>query len=238
MMRGTLVGRAMLGWGQRLGVMLVSLGWGTLAVGQEQSVRPGINDDFMQADPSSYVERFEKEGREVYDQRMAIMQASGVEPGMVVADVGAGTGLFTRLFARQVGTAGRVYAVDIAPNFVYPLVRDCRQTGYENVIGVICDERSSTLPPESVDFVYICDTYHHFEYPYDTMKSIHAALKAGGRLMVLDFVREEGVSSDWILNHVRAGRGVFQAEIEQAGFELVEEVDFLKDNYGLIFRKR
>ena len=70
------------------------------------------------------------------------------------------------------------------------------------------------------------------------MADARAALKAGGRLMVLDFVREEGVSSDWILNHVRAGRGVFQAEIEQAGFELVEEVDFLKDNYGLIFRKR
>lgn len=225
-------------WAARWACLLGVLGSASVVSGQEQSVRPGINDDFMKADPASYVERFEKEGREVYDQRMVIVQASGVQPGMVVADVGAGTGLFTRLFARQVGPAGRVYAVDIAPNFVYQLVRDCRQTGFDNVIGVICDERSSTLPPASVDLVYICDTYHHFEYPYDTMKSIHAALKPGGRLMVLDFVREEGVSTEWILNHVRAGRGVFQAEIEAAGFELIEEVDFLKDNYGLIFRKK
>jgi predicted methyltransferase len=209
-----------------------------VAVAQEQSVRPGINADFLNADASSYVERFEKEGREVYDQRNVIVAASGVKPGMVVADVGAGTGLFTRLFARQVGGEGRVYAVDIAPNFVYQLIKDCRQQGFDNVIGIICDDRSSTLPPNSVDLIYICDTYHHFEFPYSTLESLHTALRDGGRLMVIDFEREVGVSSDWVLNHVRAGKGVFREEIEKAGFELIEEVDFLKDNYGLIFRKR
>ncbi|MBL8890742.1 MAG: methyltransferase domain-containing protein [Planctomycetaceae bacterium] len=201
-------------------------------------MRPGINDDFMTGDPSKYVERFEKEGREVFDQRHVIVEASGIKPGMVVADVGAGTGLFTRLFARQVGGEGRVYAVDIAPQFVYQLIRDGRQQGFDNIIGVICDPRSSTLPPNSVDLVFVCDTYHHFEFPYATLASIHTALRDGGRMMVVDFEREEGSSSEWVLNHVRAGKSVFRAEIEQAGFELVEEVDFLKDNYGLIFRKR
>ncbi len=205
---------------------------------QEQSVRPGINDSFMTADPASYVERFEKEGREVFDQRHTIVAASGVQPGMVVADIGAGTGLFTRLFARQVGGQGRVFAVDIAPNFVYQLVKECRATGFDNVVGVICDERSCLLPPNSIDLVYICDTYHHFEFPYATLESIHQALREGGRMMVVDFEREEGVSSDWILNHVRAGKAVFRKEIEDAGFELVEEIDFLQENYGLIFKKR
>lgn len=214
------------------------LAYSSVGMAQEQSVRPGINDDFMTGDPSKYVERFEKEGREVFDQRNLIVSASGVKPGMVVADVGAGTGLFTRLFARQVGGEGRVYAVDIAPQFVYQLVRDSRQQGFDNIIGVICDPRSSTLPPNSVDLVFVCDTYHHFEFPYATLDSIHAALRDGGRVMVVDFEREEGQSSQWVLNHVRAGKSVFRAEIEQAGFELVEEVDFLKDNYGMIFRKR
>jgi len=205
--------------------------------GQEESVRPGINDAFLDADPASYVERFEKEGREVYDQRHVIVQVSGVRPGMVVADIGAGTGLFTRLFSRQVGAEGRVFAVDIAPNFVYQLVRDSRRQGIENIVGVICDERSCHLPPNSVDLVFICDTYHHFEFPYATLESIHQALRDDGRLMVVDFQREEGISSEWILNHVRAGRAVFQSEIEEAGFQLVEETDFLRENYGLIFRK-
>jgi SAM-dependent methyltransferase len=142
------------------------------------------------------------------------------------------------LFARQVGGEGRVFAVDIAPNFVYQLVKDCRRTGFDNVVGVICDDRHCRLPPNSVDLVFICDTYHHFEFPYATLDSIHQSLRDGGRMMVVDFVREEGVSSEWILNHVRAGRSVFQAEIERAGFELIEEVDFLKENYGLVFRKR
>jgi len=216
-----------------LGILVPVVG-----VAQEQSVRPGINDDFLNANPASYVERFEKEGREVYDQRNVIVDALGLKPGMVVADVGAGTGLFTRLIARQIGAEGRVYAVDISPNFIYELVRDCRRQGFDNVIGVICNDRQSTLPPNSVDLVYICDTYHHFEYPYSTMESIHAALREGGRVVVVDFEREEGVSSDWIMNHVRAGKSVFREEIEKAGFELVEEVDFLKDNYGLVFKKR
>ncbi|MDP1559957.1 MAG: methyltransferase domain-containing protein [Pirellulaceae bacterium] len=217
---------------------LIWLSLTAVTLAQEESVRPGINDDFLNADPARYVERFEKEGREVYDQRNVIVAALDLKPGMVVADVGAGTGLFTRLIARQVGAEGRVYAVDIAPNFVYELVRDCRRQGFDNVIGVICDARQSTLPPNSVDLVYICDTYHHFEFPYSTLESIHTALREGGRMVVVDFEREEGVSSDWILNHVRAGKSVFRTEIEKAGFELVEEVDFLKDNYGLIFRKR
>ncbi len=224
-------------WGN-IGVALLVLGLATSGLAQEQSVRPGINDDFLQGDPASYVERFEKEGREVFDQRNVIVEASGVKPGMVVADVGAGTGLFSRLFARQVGVEGRVYAVDIAPNFVYQLVRDSRHQGFDNLIGVICDSRSSTLPPNSVDLVFVCDTYHHFEFPYSTLDSIHTALRPGGRMMVIDFEREEGVSTDWILNHVRAGKSVFRAEIEKAGFRLVEEVDFLKDNYGLIFEKQ
>lgn len=205
--------------------------------GQEQSVKPGINDSFINADPSSYVERFESEGREVYDQRNLIVAASGVKPGMVVADIGSGTGLFTRLFARQVGGEGRVFAVDIAPKFVYELVKDCRRQGFDNVVGVISEDKSCCLPPNSVDLVYICDTYHHFEFPFATMDSVFAAMKSGGRLMVVDFVREEGVSSEWILNHVRAGKSVFRSEIEKAGFEFVEEIDFLKENYGLIFRK-
>lgn len=221
------------------GVMLIlcSLVMSAPSAGQEQSVKPGINDSFINADPSSYVERFESEGREVYDQRNVIVASSGVKPGMVVADIGSGTGLFTRLFARQVGGEGRVFAVDIAPKFVYELVKDCRRQGFDNVVGVISEDKSCCLPPNSVDLVYICDAYHHFEFPYATMDSVFAAMKSGGRLMVVDFVREEGVSSEWILNHVRAGKSVFRSEIEKAGFEFVEEIDFLKENYGLIFRK-
>lgn len=209
-----------------------------LTVAQDESVNPGINDSFQNPDPKSFVERFEREGREVYDNREAIVEKLGLEPGMVVADVGAGTGLFTRLIAPKVGAEGKVYAVDIAKTFVDHTVMGCHARGMKQVEGIVCAPDDAKLPEQSIDVVFICDTYHHFEFPIKTMQSILRALKPGGRVVLLDFERIEGVSSEWILGHVRAGKEVFRAEVEQAGFELVEELDLFEENYFLTFRKK
>lgn len=207
------------------------------AFAQDSSVNPGINDSFRDPNVSQYVERFEVEGREVYDLRDDIVKTTGVKEGSVIADIGAGTGLFTRLFSEKVGAEGRVYAVDIAHSFVNRIVRQAREDNVQNIIGVICDDRSCQLPPNSIDAAYICDTYHHFEFPQKTLATIHSALRPDGKLIVVDFQRIEGKSSPWIISHVRAGKEVFQSEIEEAGFRLVEEPKLLKDNYLLIFQK-
>lgn len=212
--------------------------FGSSGFGQDESVNPGINDSFLDPDPKSFVERFEKEGREVYDNREEIVEKLELKPGMTVADVGAGTGLFTRLMAPKVGKEGKVYAVDIAKTFVNHVVMSSHARGFRNVEGIVCSADDAKLPENSVDVVFICDTYHHFEFPQKTMTSILKALKPDGKLVVLDFERIEGVSSDWILGHVRAGKEVFQSEIEKAGFELVEEKDLFQENYFLVFRKK
>jgi len=206
------------------------------AEAQDESVNPGINDSFLDPDPGTFVERFEKEGREVYDNRETIVDRLGLRPGMVVADVGCGTGLFTRLIAPRVGKEGKVYAVDIAKRFVDHTVLTSRVRGWRNVEGVVCAQDDVMLAENSVDVVFICDTYHHFEFPAKTMASIRRALRPGGRLFVLDFERIEGVSSDWILGHVRAGQEVFTAEIVESGFEQVREFDLFEENYFLLFR--
>ncbi len=204
---------------------------------QDTSVNPGINDSFQDPNPKSFVERFEKEGREVYDNREAIVKKVGLKPGMVVADVGAGTGLFTRLLAPGVGPGGKVYAVDIAKTFVNHTVMSARARGLKQVEGIVCDPDDVKLPAGSVDVVFICDTYHHFEFPQKTMRSILKALKPDGRIYLLDFERIEGVSSDWILGHVRAGKDVVIGEIESVGFELEESFDLFEENYFVKFRK-
>lgn len=169
------------------------------SLAQDESVNPGINDSFADPDPKTFVERFEREGREVYDNRETIVTELDLKPGMVVADVGAGTGLFTRLIAPGVGPEGKVYAVDIAQRFVTHTLLSCRARGWKHVEGIVCDQDDAKLPENSVDVVFICDTYHHFEYPLKTMQSIRRALKPDGRVYLLDFERIEGVSSDWIL---------------------------------------
>ncbi|MDF1851311.1 MAG: methyltransferase domain-containing protein [Verrucomicrobiales bacterium] len=205
---------------------------------QDESVNPGINKNFLDPDPKSFVERFEKEGREVYDNRELIVEKLELKPGMSVADVGAGTGLFTRLIAPEVGKDGKVYAVDIARAFVTHTVMSSRARGYKQVEGVVCGEADVKLAENSVDLVFLCDTYHHFEYPLKSMASIHRALKPEGRLVVVDFERIEGVGSEWILGHVRAGKEVFRSEIEASGFQLDEELDLFEQNYFLVFSKK
>jgi len=102
----------------------------------------------------------------------------------------------------------------------------------------LCTERSTKLPAESVDLVYICDTYHHFEYPEDTLASIHQALRPGGQLIIVDFERVKGIQVNWILNHVRCGKGTVTDEVKNAGFDFVEEVDLMAEQYVLRFEKR
>ncbi len=202
----------------------------------EVSVRPGVNTAYQNADVVQWVERFEQEGREIYDSRNEIVAACGFRPGDDVADIGAGTGLFEPLLADAVGRTGSIWAVDIVPEFIEHIEERSRAAGLDNVRTVLCTERSVELAPDSIDVAFLCDSYHHFEFPRSTMTSIHRALRPGGTVIVIDFEREPGRSSDWVMGHVRAGRDTVIDEIEGFGFELTETIDVgLSDNYVLRF---
>lgn len=209
---------------------------------EQASVKPGINQPFLDAslDVAHYEQVFEGESREIYAQRQHIVDLLQLHGGMDVADVGAGTGLYTWLFAKAVGPSGRVLAVDIAPKFISHIAELAAERQLLNVEPLLCSERDTELPAGSVDLVFVCDTYHHFEYPQATLASIHRALRPGGELVIVDFIREPGVSRPWVLDHVRAGLDVVEREIGAAGFELVrrEATPFLSENYMLRFRRQ
>lgn len=210
----------------------------SVVISQDQSVKPGINDTFRDPDPQEYLGKFEVESREVFARRREIVSACEIQPGQTVADIGAGTGLFTRMFSEAVGKEGKVLAGDIAQKFLDHIQRTSRESGLRNVETVLCKADSTELSPDSVDVAFICDTYHHFEFPLKTMASLYRALKPGGRVILVDFRRVEGESTEWVLNHVRAGQDVFEAEIVQAGFtKLHEERELLKENYFVMFQK-
>ena len=208
----------------------------------EQSIRPGVNERFVSEDldVERFVGIFEGESREIAVHRETIADALGLAPGMTVADVGAGTGLFLAAFARRVGEDGRIYAVDISPKFIEHLRDRVRKEELDQVTVVLGKERSVELPEASLDLAFVCDTYHHFEYPRSTLASLHRAIRPGGALVVVDFERVPGESRDWVIEHVRAGKQEFTREIEAAGFELVREVPVkgLEENYMLRFKRR
>jgi predicted methyltransferase len=225
-----------------LGFTSFSYAWQAETQDQEKSVKPNINKDFLDPnlDPQTYVERFELESREIFNARQEILRACNIQPGMHIADVGAGTGFFTKLFAATTGDRGWVYAIDVAPRFIEHIRKELDAAGIENAGPVLSSQRVVNLAPHSVDLIFICDTYHHFEFPKSTLKSLHQAMRPGGTMVVIDFERIEGKSREWTMGHVRAGKEVFRQEIEDAGFEFVEEVKInaFAENYFLRFVKR
>ncbi|MGY8690697.1 MAG: class I SAM-dependent methyltransferase, partial [Verrucomicrobiales bacterium] len=162
-----------------------------------------------------------------------------IERGMTVADIGAGTGLYLKPFAEAVGDGGKLYAVDISEVFIKHLQMRSEKQGLKQVETILGAEDAVRLPDSSIDLAFICDTYHHFEYPKNSLASILNALKPGGRLALIDFERIPEVSREWTMGHVRAGKDVFTKEIETAGFEKVKELTLagFKENYFIIFRK-
>ncbi len=213
----------------------------TQAMAQQQTITPTAKDlnKSFDADAVRWTERFEHEGRAIYDKRFEILEAMGLKPGMDVADIGAGSGLISRLIARKVAPGGAVYAVDIAKNMVDHITKTAQEEKITNLKPVLGDPHSPKLPPNSVDVVCIIDAYHHFEYPGDMLAEINRALRPDGLLMLIDFKRIEGVSRDYILKMVRAGEGTFTDEFLNAGFELVERRDdMFPENYLLKFKHR
>jgi predicted methyltransferase len=202
-----------------------------------QGASPQVNEPYRDPSYAEWQRRLETEGREVYDHRREIVAAMRLQPGQAVADVGAGTGLFTRLFAAEVGPKGRVYAVDIAREFVRGNLRRAREAGFDNVVGIESTQSETRLPATSVDVAFVCDAYHHFEQPKEMLASIRRALRPGGTLVLVDYERIPGMSEDWILRHIRAGKDDFRREIEAAGFRFVEEVKLMRESYFLRFAR-
>ena len=209
------------------------------AVAVEQNVSPGINDHYLAApDYDRWVSIFESPGREVFDKRKAVVQALNIQPGMDIADIGAGTGLYTRAFSSETGPGGTVYAVDIASNFIDGIMRQAQAAGVQNVVGVVNTAKDVNLEPGSIDLAFVCDTYHHFEYPRSMLQSIHAALRPGGSLVIIDFRKIKGFSSNWVITHTRADRQTVVREVESEGFGLIEDLDILKTNFYLRFARK
>lgn len=191
------------------------------------------------ANPDLWLERLEVGGRELYSARAAVAAAVDLRPGGRIADVGAGTGLYTLLFAEAVGATGAVYAIDIEPRFLKLINQRAEEFGLGNVVSVLGRDDSITLPQQSVEAVFICDTYHYFSDPAAIMATVLASLKPGGALYIVDYDLAEGATPPADKREVRFGKGGVAAEVQSFGFTAAEEiaVEGLSENYMLRFRK-
>jgi predicted methyltransferase len=180
--------------------------------------------------------RFEREDREVAEHRDEIVAQIGLKPGMAVADIGAGTGLFTFALAEAVGRTGTVIAVDVQDYFLEHVRATAARKKLPQVQTVAATQRSPNLPAGSIDAAFFCDAYHHIEHPAPYLADVHAALRPGGRLVIVDYAKSES-AKPFIREHLRATPQEFRAEIEAAGFRFEREWDGLEENFLFVFRK-
>jgi predicted methyltransferase len=201
--------------------------------------RVGPNDAYH--DPrvaaEGWRQLFEGDDREIYRKRDLIMKLAAAKPGTTVADVGAGTGLFSMMLSDAVGPEGRVYAEEILEKFSRFIAERAARERRGNVVSVMGTETGIGLPPESIDLAFACDVYHHFDHPGEMLASIRRALRGDGELFLVDFSREPGQSPAWILEHVRAGEAEVVREIEGSGFVLLSRDHSIGINYALRFRR-
>ena len=201
-----------------------------------ESVRPGINDPFTDAFQSVdvFLGKFEVPDREIFVEHGQLVEIAKIPVGSTVADIGCGTGLFMAGLHRAVGPQGTLYCLETAEKFIpYLQEKNARlpePTG--NVHVLLSGHKTIPLPNDSVDLIVMVDTYHHIEYPSPFLTECARVLKAGGQCFVVDFEKIEGVSSEFVQQHVRASKEIAFQEWQAGGFDAVEVKDHpLKENW-------
>jgi ubiquinone/menaquinone biosynthesis C-methylase UbiE len=154
----------------------------------------------------------------------------------VVADIGAGTGYFSRRLAKAVAPEGKVYAVDIAADILGYLKERADKENIHNLETIVSHEDDPMLPASAVDLAFFCDTTHHIPNRMNFYRKLARALKEHGRMAIVDYPPDSSQhphSPDQLVPRSQA-----ISEAEEAGFTLVKDLQFLPRQYFLVFEKK
>ena len=181
---------------------------------------------------AEWLERPERESEEAPTKAI---QALEIQPGQVVADIGAGSGYYTVRLAREVGPTGKVYGTDIQPGMLDLLLRNVAKAKLDNVVAVLGTPDDPKLPPGSIDLALMVDVYHELAAPQAFIRKLRASLKPGGRLVLLEF-RKEDPRVPIRPEHKMSVAEVRQ-ELEPEGFTLSAVLDVLPWQHILVLTR-
>lgn len=186
--------------------------------------RPAETEEY-----AKFLERDQRAGRLQVDR---VVSTLALQPGQKIADLGSGSGLFTRPLARVVGPAGVVYAIDVDEGLLRVVDRTAKDQGLTNIHIVRAEEKEPKIP-EPVDLIFICDTLHHLPKPQaDYLKTLRKHLRPGGRVAIIDFAK------NWPAGHeaLRYEPADAEAWMKDAGFTREASYDFIEDNFFYIYK--
>lgn len=176
----------------------------------------------------------ERPSREVTEQPKQVVDALDLKPTDVVADIGAGTGYFSFRISPRV-PEGKVLAVDIQPEMIDImnfLKKENNVTNVEPILGSVTDPN---LPDESVDLALMVDAYHEFEYPREVMEGVVRSLKPGGRVVLVEYRRENPFIPIKALHKMTQTQA--RKEMKAVGLQWLETKSFLPEQHLMVFEK-
>lgn len=177
----------------------------------------------------------ERPERETEENVEGALNAIGLQPGMTVAEVGAGTGYVSLRMAKRVGPTGKVYANDLQPAMLELLRNNAAKASIQNVETVLGGANDPKLPTGQMDLIILVDVYHEFSQPQKMLQGIRAALKPDGRLVQLEYRKEDPAIP--INPDHKMSVGEAKAELEAEGFKLGTVIETLPRQHILIFSK-
>lgn len=185
----------------------------------------------QQRSPAEYAKFLEGADRVARMQVPRVVSALELKPGMKVADVGSGSGLFTRPIAKAIVPGGVAYAVDIDTALLDIVARSAREQKIDNIVTIAAAAGDPKLP-EQVDVAFICDTLHHIENPAEYVRTLKKHLKSGGRVAVIDF------SERWPQGHESMRYSLDQLDgwMKAAGMARIASHDWLENSFFVVYR--
>ena len=209
---------------------IVSAAAGALLAASAASAQTPHRHDHGFGDAHRWAQVFDDPKRDAWQKPHEVIQALQLKPDAVVADVGAGTGYFAVRFAHM-AAKGRVYAVDTEAAMVKHLAERAERAGLKNLIPVHASPDDPRLP-EKVDLVVFVDVYHHVAARERYLRGLRESLRPGGRVAIIDFRLDAPVGPP---RNARIAPAQVRAELERAGYALVQEHGFLPNQYFLVF---
>jgi len=176
----------------------------------------------------------ERHSREVEEQPDATVEQLELNSDDVVADVGAGSGYFSFRIAQKV-TQGKVYAIDIQPEMLDAISDSKKENNITNVETILGQEDSPNLPAQSIDLAFMVDAYHEFAYPREMMEGIVQALKPGGRVVLLEYRKENPMIMIKPLHKMTQKQ--VKKELKAVGLKWQTTKEFLPEQHFLVFSK-
>jgi ubiquinone/menaquinone biosynthesis C-methylase UbiE len=186
----------------------------------------------QQRDPEAYAKTLEGAERVARMQVERVIKSLVIPPGSRVADIGAGSGLFSRPIAEHIRPAGIVYAVDIDPGLLKIIDRRSKEAGLPNVKTVLAAPDDPTIP-EPVDLAFICDALHHIGNQAAYVKTLVKYLKPDARIAVIDF------SETWPVGHEKMRYSLEDLDgwLKAVGFSRVASHTYLENSFFVIYRR-